>query len=127
GPSLRAAIVIVLAVAAVGLVRAGPAAACPVTSLGPGSFGCNATQLLDPPCPSFADGKTTYLNFFNIPGWAMNPMFSVMDSGVPLGPSHSPCPNSTLSGLVGQDNASGGSPPAGDRAFEIDFSITPQS
>jgi hypothetical protein len=71
------------------------------------------------------DGKTTYQYFLFIPDWALGPTFSVFDANGPLGPSNSPCPNSTVSDISGQDNAPGANPGPGERTFLTQFAITP--
>jgi hypothetical protein len=125
---LRVAIVIALALAAIAVFHTDAAYGCAITPLGPGLFRCDVNEALDPPCPSLGDGKTTYLYFLNIPSWAQDPTFGVFDSGgSPFGSSSSPCPHTTFSGLLGQDNAPDGSPGPDERSFKIQFDLTPGS
>jgi hypothetical protein len=121
--TLRASLVVVLAVAAFGLARPAPAHACTITPVGNGQFGCFFSGALDPACPA-AGVMGTYSYFFNIPTWGRSPTFSASGPSGSFLDGHSPCPNSTVSDVSGTDNAPGGSPGAGERAFEIDFTVT---
>jgi hypothetical protein len=116
---------VVLIVVTIGAARPATASACAWTQVAPGVFRCVTHQQLDPPCPSHAEGATTYqfANFLPIWGGGIANALLLGDGMTLIGPGASPCPDSEAEVIIVTDPVF--APPPGEQADEVDLLVTP--